>query len=107
MGEVGLRYVQHSKLLHAVCDVIAEIRQAQRLVPALTSMCEDCDVELFLVLPRIIWLRFLAEPGSLGPLLKNLLPHKFSEVRSTSPSKSRVSTKLIDEELKNFLSKFK
>merc|ERR1719379_2435780 len=87
--EVGLRYVQHSRLLHAVCDVVSEIRQAQRLVPALTSMCEDCDVELFLVLPRIIWLRFLAEPSNLTPLLKNLLPHKFSEARS-SPSNSSV-----------------
>merc|ERR1712048_1402525 len=42
--EVGLRYVQNSKLLTAICDVIAEIRAAQRLVPKLTSMCEDCDV---------------------------------------------------------------
>merc|ERR1719473_1777640 len=47
--EVGARYVQHTPLLNALCDLVAEIRSAQRLAPALTSMCDECDVELFMV----------------------------------------------------------
>jgi hypothetical protein len=77
--EVGARYVQREKLLDSLCDVVSEVRSAQRLVPALTAMCEDCDVELFLVLPRIIWLRFLDEPQQQVELLKSLLPHRFAD----------------------------
>ena len=54
-----------------VCDLVAEIRAAQRLTPVLwwhdlvfrasamltpcevlAQMCEECDVEMFMVLPR-------------------------------------------------------
>lgn len=97
--EVGTRYVQHEKLLSAVCDLVAEIRVAQRLAPALTQMCDDCDVELFLVLPRIIWLRFLAKPTCHTELLKSLLPHRFVD--------SPAGEKACDAELQSFLDKFR
>jgi len=77
--EVGARYVQHPALLDAICDLVAEIRAAQRIAPALTQMCEDCDVELFMCLPRIVWLRFLTEPARHLELMKSLLPHRFPE----------------------------
>eukprot|EP00421_Protoceratium_reticulatum_P022932 CAMPEP_0168384614 /NCGR_PEP_ID=MMETSP0228-20121227/14501_1 /TAXON_ID=133427 /ORGANISM="Protoceratium reticulatum, Strain CCCM 535 (=CCMP 1889)" /LENGTH=425 /DNA_ID=CAMNT_0008397785 /DNA_START=57 /DNA_END=1331 /DNA_ORIENTATION=+ len=77
--EVGSRYVLRPAMLDAVCDLIAEVRAAQQLAPALASMCEDCDVELFLVLPRIIVLCFAAEPGaSRRELVRTLLPHRFA-----------------------------
>lgn len=97
--EVGTRYVQHDKLLGAVCDLVAEIRVAQRLAPALQQMCEDCDVELFLVLPRIIWLRFLAKPTQHTELLKSILPHRFSTT-------DKDGEKTYDAELQAFLEKF-
>lgn len=75
--EVGTRYVQHEKLMTAVCDVVALIRQAQRIAPTLASMCDDCDVELFMVLPRILWLRVLDKPALLLELFKGLLPTRF------------------------------
>eukprot|EP00927_Polykrikos_kofoidii_P043957 TRINITY_DN38062_c0_g2_i1.p1 TRINITY_DN38062_c0_g2~~TRINITY_DN38062_c0_g2_i1.p1 ORF type:complete len:647 (+),score=125.11 TRINITY_DN38062_c0_g2_i1:69-2009(+) len=75
--EIGARYVQNQSLLDAVCDVVALIRAGQRLVPALGTMCEECDVELFLVLPRMIWLRYLMRPGKQVELLRSLLPHRF------------------------------
>lgn len=77
--EVGTRYVQQAPLLSAVCDLVAQIRVAQKLVPSLTAMCDECDVELFMVLPRIIWLRFFARPDKDTALLKNLLPHRFQD----------------------------
>jgi hypothetical protein len=89
--EVGARYVQHAPLLNAVCDLVAEIRFAQRLAPALTGMCEECDVELFLVLPRLIWLRFLAKPLHHTELLKSLLPHRFTETKDGSQEEKPVS----------------
>lgn len=77
--EIGAKYVQHEPLLHAVCDVVDVVRAAQRVAPALIGMCNDCDVELFMVLPRIIWLQFLAAPTRLMELLKTLLPHRFKQ----------------------------
>jgi len=76
--EVGKNYVQHENLLNGICDVVAQIRGAQRIAPALATMCEDCDVELFMVLPRIIWLRCLEKPSNLLDLFKGLLPHRFA-----------------------------
>lgn len=99
--EMGTRYMQHEKLLNAVCDLVAEIRRAQRVVPALTTMCEECDVELFLVLPRMIWLRFLVEPLQHAELLRSLLPHRF-------PNSADDPTKVgWDDELASFLEKYK
>lgn len=99
--EVGTKYVQNERMLAAVCDLVSEIRAAQRLVPALTSMCEECDVELFLVLPRIIWIRFLVKPTRHTELLKSLLPHRF-----TAP-KDNSGVHTWDSEIESFLVKFR
>eukprot|EP00913_Durusdinium_trenchii_P005762 g5376.t1 len=40
-------------------------------------MCEECDVEMFMVMPRLAWLRFLDRPEQLQGLFKSLLPHRF------------------------------
>merc|ERR1719193_507909 len=41
-------------------------------------MIEDCDVELFLVLPRLVVLSFLADPRARrAELVRSLLPHRF------------------------------
>lgn len=41
-------------------------------------MCEDCDVEFFLVLPRLLCLKFLIVPEK-QELLRSLLPTRFHE----------------------------
>merc|ERR550534_855474 len=77
--EVGARYVRQTHLLDAVCDLVAEITAAQSLAPALTGMCADCDVELFLVLPRMVVLFFAMGPAKERAwLLRSLLPHRFA-----------------------------
>lgn len=75
--EIGGRYLQDPALLEAFSDLVAKLQVCQELAPAFQAMCEDCDVELFLVLPRLTWLWFLAEPAPRAPLLKALLPHRF------------------------------
>jgi len=75
---MGAKYVLQEPLLQALCDIVAEVRAAQLLAPALVEMCNDCDVQLFLVLPRIIWLRFLVGPTQQAELIRTLLPHRFS-----------------------------
>jgi NAD(P)-dependent dehydrogenase (short-subunit alcohol dehydrogenase family) len=75
--EVASRYVQKPALLGAICDIVEELRLLQRIAPEFKSMCDDCDVELFLVLPRIVWLWFLCNPDTRAELLRSLLPHRF------------------------------
>jgi len=104
--EMGTRYMQHEKLLNAVCDLVAEIRRAQRVAPSLTAMCEECDVELFLVLPRMIWLRFLAEPLGHAELLRSLLPHRFGKDKAEE-TKNGDAQKEWDSEVEAFLDKYR
>lgn len=75
--EIGARYVQSTPVLHAVCHLVPELRLAAKVSPALATMCEDFDAELFVVLPRIVWLCFFAQPDRPLELLRRLLPHRF------------------------------
>jgi len=77
--ELGSRYVQNHKLLNVLSNLVAEIRAVQRVAPTLTKMCEDCDVELFMVLPRIVWLHFFMQPKQHEELMASLLPHRFNQ----------------------------
>jgi len=88
--EVGLKYVRHKPMLNAVRDLVAELEKVQEVAPTLKDMCDDCDVELFLCVPRIMWLRFLAEPNECAELFKDFLPHRFpsSEPQTTTCSDS-------------------
>jgi len=81
--EVGRNYVQNEMFLNGICDLVAEIQLAQRITPDLKSMCEDCDVELFMVLPRILWLRGLAKPATHLHIFRSLLPHRFNNVQES------------------------
>jgi len=72
--EVGARYVQSPRLLATLCDLVSQLRHAQRLVPAFASMFQDFDAELFMILPRLLWLRFLSKPEQHAELLQGLLP---------------------------------
>lgn len=84
--EVGTAYLQQKRVLHALCDAVAEIHRVQAFAPKLADMCEECDVELFMVLPRLMWLRFLAEPWKQIPLLARLLPHRFGGAATPAPT---------------------
>eukprot|EP00930_Biecheleria_cincta_P013487 TRINITY_DN11991_c0_g4_i1.p1 TRINITY_DN11991_c0_g4~~TRINITY_DN11991_c0_g4_i1.p1 ORF type:complete len:546 (+),score=99.11 TRINITY_DN11991_c0_g4_i1:78-1640(+) len=103
--EVGKHYVQNEMILSGICDLVAEIRQAQLITPDLKSMCADCNVELFMVLPRILWLRGLAKPAVHLHLFKSLLPHRFpSTKQSTSTCQEQWP---CDAELNTFIKQFR
>lgn len=84
--EIGAKYVCDSPLLHSICDTVTEVRMSQELSPTLQEMFEDCDAELFLVLPRLVWLYYIAEPTRpRAALVRHLLPHRFSQGSASSP----------------------
>merc|ERR1719158_2666419 len=102
--EIGARYVRSSSLLEAINDLVVEIQAVQRLVPQLTSMIEDCAVELFLVLPRLVMLCFLANPHQKrSELVRRLLPHRFGPVDGRQGAASMT----VDPELKVLYDKYK
>jgi len=76
---VGRRYLMNKRMSEAICHLVAEINKSQEISPALASMCEEHHVELFMVLPRIIWLCFLETPAPLVEIFKALLTHYFAE----------------------------
>jgi hypothetical protein len=96
--ELGQRYITNAGLLNALGDLVTFILQAQALEPKLAQMCEDCDVELFLVLPRLLTLRYLLAPESQMDLLKEFLPHRFEDLHSQeAPPQTRTLSKLREE----------
>jgi len=101
--EVGGRYVRHTPLLEALCDLVSKIQTIQTLTPALATMCEECDVELFLVLPRIALLAFLAQPtGKQVELMRVMLPHRFIAGEACSEEPDFTA----DEDLEKLIQQF-
>mmetsp|Transcript_66803 Transcript_66803/g.168685 ORF Transcript_66803/g.168685 Transcript_66803/m.168685 type:complete len:575 (-) Transcript_66803:142-1866(-) len=77
--EIGARYVHNEDVLGALCYLVPQIQRARSVAPALREMCEDCDAELFLILPRIVWLCLLKDPAKAIELIRRLLPHRFEQ----------------------------
>jgi len=103
--EVGARYVKSRALLDAVCDIAEEIKAIQKITPELTTMIEDCDVELFMVLPRLVVLCFLDKPlRERTELVRSLLPHRFG---ASVIAPSGHSSFMLDPDLKGVHEFFK
>lgn len=80
--EMGSTYVQCRPMRQALGSLVGELKAAQKIVPELECMCEACDVEWLLALPKIVWLCFLKQPLRHVEVLKSLLPHRFPELES-------------------------
>jgi len=88
--EIGNRYLKSEGTLDTLCDLVDSIQRLQALEPTLGSMCEDCDVQLFLVLPRLLVLRYLVVPEQQTDLLQSLLPHRFQPASESCPAQAGV-----------------
>jgi len=77
--ELGAHYVRKPGLLAAMTHLVGTVSAARRWLPGLAAMVEECDAELFMVLPRLVWLCFLAEPCVASDLVQTLLPHHFRQ----------------------------
>jgi hypothetical protein len=84
--EIGRAYLSERGMLLALCDTVSEMQRTQAIAPKLADMCEECDVSLFMVLPRLVWLRFLIEPTPQIPVLARLLPNRFKAAGGALPS---------------------
>ncbi|CAK9015715.1 unnamed protein product [Durusdinium trenchii] len=76
----GARYIQTRPVLGALCKLVPRLLRATQMCSDFASMCANFDAELFLVLPRIVWLTYFESNESLTPLISNLLPHRFVQV---------------------------
>lgn len=104
--EVAAKYVKNTPLFDAICDIVEEIKKSTLIAPKLTNMISDCDVEMFLVLPRIVVLCFLADPlNRRTELMRSLLPHRFGPVGRGGVAGS--SFMKVDHELKALYDRFK
>merc|ERR1711957_362441 len=80
--ELGALYVQRKATLNTLCDWVSQIKLAQSLSPPFAAMCDNCDVEMFLVMPRMIWLCFLRNVEAQSELMATLLPKRLMSLDS-------------------------
>lgn len=76
--ELGILYVKDAQTMRSLCCWVSRVQRAQSLSSDFAAICESLDAELFLVLPRIIWLCFLAEPCAHTAAMRALLPEKLA-----------------------------
>eukprot|EP00931_Biecheleriopsis_adriatica_P018946 TRINITY_DN13068_c0_g1_i5.p1 TRINITY_DN13068_c0_g1~~TRINITY_DN13068_c0_g1_i5.p1 ORF type:complete len:625 (+),score=146.94 TRINITY_DN13068_c0_g1_i5:94-1875(+) len=79
--ELGARFLLKAEVLEALCEVCAHMARARSFSPELSSMLEDQDAEIFLILPRILLLCCLMEPTNFA-LPAMFLPHHFGRAES-------------------------
>jgi hypothetical protein len=77
--ELGFTYLLDEPMHNAMNSLVLELKTIQRLDPNLARLCETCDVEWLLALPKLVWLCFLEHPDRHAEVLKSLLPHRFPE----------------------------
>jgi len=77
--ELGATYLLQKPICDATCSVVKELKAILRADLRLSQLCETCDVEWLLVLPRLLWLCYLEHPTRHVEVLKHLLPHHFAE----------------------------
>eukprot|EP00929_Paragymnodinium_shiwhaense_P113477 TRINITY_DN81760_c0_g1_i1.p1 TRINITY_DN81760_c0_g1~~TRINITY_DN81760_c0_g1_i1.p1 ORF type:complete len:613 (+),score=145.00 TRINITY_DN81760_c0_g1_i1:105-1943(+) len=74
------RYIMDEAVYNAMSNILPELQRLWHLVPEFRGMCEDCDAELFLTIPRIVCIAFFLEPSGVQELMSRLLPHRFDKV---------------------------
>jgi hypothetical protein len=116
---IGARYLRNASMLRALCSLVHFLRELLSTFPDFAEMLADCTPELFLVLPRLVWLYFFAAPSSdLFTLVKFLLPHHFDVALEESHVLEVLVAAAVDdvphhslaprlgEELRRIISKF-
>lgn len=86
----GARYIQTRSVLAALCKLIPRLLRAMQCSASFAQMCANFDAELFLVLPRIVWLSYFESPECQTALISNLLPHRFVQVPVYSELRQRA-----------------
>lgn len=79
-------------MLDTLASLVQELKNAGQKFPRLSEMMETNDAELFLVLPRLVWLHFLDQQSAgecresdkpcgyaASAIVKQLLPHRFTD----------------------------
>lgn len=87
--EVGNKYLLDAKLLTSITALAATVAAAHSFSPKLREVCEDQDSELFMILPRLVWLCALVEPRRYAALPSSLLPQHFAASPELGPAALR------------------
>lgn len=72
--EVANRYLSQPPMLAGLHAAVRRLGALLRREPAFEAMVQDCDAELFMVLPRLMWLFFLQTPSEHASLMGSILP---------------------------------
>lgn len=86
----GARYIQTRSVLAALCKLVPRLLGVSQCWAPFAQMCMNFDAELFLVLPRLVWLSYFESPDGQTALISNLLPHRFVQVPVYSELRQRA-----------------
>eukprot|EP00427_Karlodinium_veneficum_P025202 CAMPEP_0169120614 /NCGR_PEP_ID=MMETSP1015-20121227/32205_1 /TAXON_ID=342587 /ORGANISM="Karlodinium micrum, Strain CCMP2283" /LENGTH=536 /DNA_ID=CAMNT_0009183615 /DNA_START=1 /DNA_END=1607 /DNA_ORIENTATION=+ len=75
--EIGAKYVRDESLFKSLVRLVEKLRSVRDEAPGFKDMCIERDVELFLCIPRMIWIHYMHTPADYAALMKTLLPHHF------------------------------
>mmetsp|Transcript_8813 Transcript_8813/g.19573 ORF Transcript_8813/g.19573 Transcript_8813/m.19573 type:complete len:536 (+) Transcript_8813:218-1825(+) len=75
--ENASRYLANSSCLDGLRSAVAQLKALAQTDPSFSTMCEDCDSEVFLVLPRLILLQYARDASEQSGLLSGLIPDYF------------------------------
>jgi len=81
--EVAARYLGEASSLSTLRLTVSRLQVLRLSEPAFDAMCEDCDAELFMVLPRLMWLFFVQNPAQHAAMISGMLPDCFTLVDAT------------------------
>jgi hypothetical protein len=82
--ELGSTYLLNEPMRNAMNCLVMELKAILSRNADLTRLCESCDVEWLLVLPKLVWLCYLEYPERHAEVVKSLLPHRFPQDCSSS-----------------------
>ena len=86
----GARYIQTRSVLAALCKLLPRLLGVSQCWASFAQMCMNFDAELFLVMPRLVWLSYFESPEGQTALISNLLPHRFVHVPVYSELRQRA-----------------
>mmetsp|Transcript_84465 Transcript_84465/g.219900 ORF Transcript_84465/g.219900 Transcript_84465/m.219900 type:complete len:376 (-) Transcript_84465:402-1529(-) len=97
--EVAVCYLGWAPPLDALSRIVRRLQSLRCVEQPFEAMCEVCDAEVFMVLPRLVWLLFLQSPKEHAALMATILPDDFTvgEDADVKP----------DDELEMFVLQFK
>jgi len=77
------RYLLDEAMCDEMCLIIQNMERALESLPRLQQSIDECDVELFMMVPRVVLVHFLLDPSSRQATIQSMLPDFIGSMECT------------------------